>query len=34
MIKAPFLITTRLSEMGNFEMIEIQPFKETEAKEF
>ena len=34
MIKAPFLITTRLSKMGNFDMIEIQPFKETEAKQF
>ena len=34
MIKAPFLITTRLIKMGNFDMIEIRPFKESEAKEF
>jgi tetratricopeptide (TPR) repeat protein len=33
-IKAPFLITTRLQRIGNFEMIEIRPFKEIEAKQF
>jgi tetratricopeptide (TPR) repeat protein len=33
-IKAPFLITTRLDRMGNFEMIEICPFKEIKAKQF
>jgi energy-coupling factor transporter ATP-binding protein EcfA2 len=33
-IKAPFLITTRLKKMENFEMIEIFPFKEIEAKHF
>jgi hypothetical protein len=31
-IKATFLITSRLKKIGNFEMIEISPFKEIEAK--